>query len=138
MPYFHYKSCFINKVLGNFNLAVWGMEQMVTAFGLNHRVQHRLKHRPKNSPSMQNMGGVTEPVLLRYDYYEQRIESCNFEILTQSCLKAKCYKRKVGTFQISCLRLKIRVFVIRGKRATTRCTPLILSNLVNILRIIVK
>lgn len=38
------------------------MEQMVTDFGLNHRVQHRLRHRPKNGPSMQNMDGVTEPV----------------------------------------------------------------------------
>jgi len=99
VPYFHYKSCFINKVLGNFNPAVWGMEQMVTAFGLNHRVQHRLRHRPKNGTSMQNMDGVTEPVLLRCDYYEQRIVSSNLEILTVDCLKAKLYKRKIGTFK---------------------------------------
>jgi hypothetical protein len=99
VPYFRYKSCFINKVSGNFNPAVWGMEQMVTAFGLNHRVQLHLRHRPKNVSSMQNMDGVTGPVLLRCCYYEQRIGSGNLEILTLDCLKAKLYKRKFGAFK---------------------------------------
>jgi len=60
---------------------------MVTGFGLNHRVQHRLRHRPKNGPSMQNMNGVTEPVLLRGDYSAHRTGSGNLEILTLDCLK---------------------------------------------------
>ena len=72
---------------------------MVTAFGLNHRVQHRLRHRPKNGPSMQNMDGVTQPVLLRGDYYAQRIGSGNLEILILDCLQAKLYNEKILTFK---------------------------------------
>ena len=72
---------------------------MVTAFDLNHRVQHRLRNRPKNGPSMQNIDGVTEPVLLRGDYYAQRIGSCNLEILTLDCLRARLYNGKIRTFK---------------------------------------
>jgi len=72
---------------------------MVTAFGLNHRVQHRLRHRPKYGQSMQNMDGVTEPVLLRGDYYAQRIGSGNLEILTLECLKTKLYNGKIRTIK---------------------------------------
>lgn len=48
---------------------------------------------------MQNMDGVTEPVLLRGDYYAQRIGSGNLEILTLECLKTKLYNGKIRTIK---------------------------------------